>query len=68
MISDAFSFQRLRRVAYREGIAAILQREDLLRDKDSIDKYDEYGIPMVFKLSVIQALGKDGNTDDTLKH
>ncbi|MGB3076061.1 MAG: bifunctional phosphoribosylaminoimidazolecarboxamide formyltransferase/IMP cyclohydrolase PurH, partial [Chitinophagales bacterium] len=49
LISDAFfPFSDCVEIAYREGIAAILQPGGSVRDKDSIDKCDEYGIPMVF--------------------
>lgn len=49
MISDAFfPFSDCVEIASREGIAAILQPGGSVRDKDSIDKCDEYGIPMVF--------------------
>lgn len=49
LISDAFfPFSDCVEIAYREGIAAILQPGGSVRDKDSIDKCDEYGMPMVF--------------------
>ncbi|MEP7128965.1 MAG: bifunctional phosphoribosylaminoimidazolecarboxamide formyltransferase/IMP cyclohydrolase PurH, partial [Chitinophagales bacterium] len=49
LISDAFfPFSDCVEIAYKEGIAAILQPGGSVRDKDSIDKCDEYGMPMVF--------------------
>ncbi|GHU38190.1 bifunctional purine biosynthesis protein PurH [Clostridia bacterium] len=49
MASDAFfPMPDCVEAAHREGITAIIQPGGSIRDQDSIDKCDEYGIAMVF--------------------
>ncbi|MEO6169261.1 MAG: bifunctional phosphoribosylaminoimidazolecarboxamide formyltransferase/IMP cyclohydrolase PurH, partial [Chitinophagales bacterium] len=49
LVSDAFfPFSDCVEIAYAAGIAAILQPGGSLRDKDSIDRCNEFGLPMVF--------------------
>lgn len=49
LVSDAFfPFSDCVEIAHEAGIAAILQPGGSLRDKDSIDRCNEFGLPMVF--------------------
>ncbi|HUM48521.1 MAG TPA: bifunctional phosphoribosylaminoimidazolecarboxamide formyltransferase/IMP cyclohydrolase, partial [Chitinophagales bacterium] len=49
LVSDAFfPFSDCVEIAHEAGIAAILQPGGSLRDKESIDRCNEFGLPMVF--------------------
>ena len=49
MVSDAFfPFSDCVEIANAEGVAAILQPGGSVRDQDSIDACNTFGIPMVF--------------------